>query len=269
MVALVPPELLAQFQQRSLLTMTEPQRTSSASTFFTVSAPDRPDSLQPPPGEGVGSGRLRNHTRENVLEALKQHNTIQEAAQALGYTPQHFHMLAKRDPAIQSAMRDKRQQYEQQVGEALTKARGNMAQAARLLGAPSTASLRYYVHRTPRLRATLQEFRENILDTAEANIYTDVEKGSIRSSWKLLQTLGKDRGFTERRETTHTGTIHHDVRHHTTRSLVSALDELAELSPEAVEAEFVNLPAEDRSLLTAALDRHQQDAADESPDDPG
>ncbi len=233
-------------------------------TSFDLPAPERPPALRHPDGEHSGSGRPQTYARETLIEALTQYATITDAARSLGCTPELFHQTARTDAPVQAALRDQRARYDQQVGEALTKTRGNISQAATLLGTDSKASLRYYINRSPRLRATLKECREGLLDTAEANVFEDIEKGSIRSSWKLLQTLGKDRGYTEKREMSHSGTVHHahDVRHHTTRSLVAALDDLAELSPEAVEAEFVSLPAEDRALLTAALDRHQQDSAE-------
>ena len=91
-----------------------------------------------------------------------------------------------------------------------------------------------------------------MIDRAEENVFAAVEQGDLTYSWKVLQTLGKDRGYTERRELD--ATVTHTLDAASTGSLVQLLDRLAATYPEAVEAEFSELSDEDRAELSELVE---------------
>jgi len=97
-----------------------------------------------------------------------------------------------------------------QVIEAITQARGLVTAAARLLGCdPSTVDR--YVNRYPTVAAAKRQAREGILDMAEAGLIQSIRD---REPWAIkyyLSTQGKDRGYTEKHEMDHRGSIEHVV----------------------------------------------------------
>jgi ribosome maturation protein Sdo1 len=90
---------------------------------------------------------------------------------------------------------------EDEIIKALSEARGNVTAAARSLDrARKTIEVR--IKGSPVLMAHVAQLREEIIDKAEENIYNDVEKGDQAASKFVLQTIGKDRGFVSRVEST-------------------------------------------------------------------
>lgn len=90
---------------------------------------------------------------------------------------------------------------EDEIIQALSASRGNITAAARLLDrARKTIEVR--IKGSPALLAHVAQLREEIIDKAEDNIYADVEKGDQAASKFVLQTIGKDRGFVTRVEST-------------------------------------------------------------------
>jgi len=88
---------------------------------------------------------------------------------------------------------------EEGIIEALKQSRGNVSHAARLLGVNRRTVHRCLV-RHPHLREIVDDLHERIIDKAEENLFDAVERGDLRASWRVLTTLGKDRGYTQRRE---------------------------------------------------------------------
>ena len=84
-----------------------------------------------------------------------------------------------------------------------------------------------------------------------------VESGDKAYSWKVLQTLGKDRGYTERREVDQH--VVHSVDQTSTEALVGVLDRLASVNPEAIEADFAVLDEGERKVLGEALSDHNKE----------
>lgn len=78
--------------------------------------------------------------------------------------------------------------------KALVATRGNMSAAARELGVPRSVMSKV-AGETPEIQEMLQDFREEIVDTAEDNIFEDVRKGDASQSRFIAQTLGKSRGY--------------------------------------------------------------------------
>lgn len=80
------------------------------------------------------------------------------------------------------------------IYEQLIKSDGNMSFAARELGV-SRAWLAERVARNVTLSAMMQDQVAEIVDIAQANTFADVRKNDPVANRFVLQTLGKDRGF--------------------------------------------------------------------------
>ena len=88
---------------------------------------------------------------------------------------------------------------EQKVVEALTACRGNIQQTAARLGV-NRRTIHRWMEKSPTLRALRDGLREKIVDKAEENVFAALDRGDLRVSVFILRTLGKNRGYTERRE---------------------------------------------------------------------
>lgn len=87
------------------------------------------------------------------------------------------------------------------VYAALMKARGNLTNAARLLGRPRRV-LTDFMTTLPELYQVLDEIRHQRLDAIEERVLDAAEAGSPSEAKFILTTLGKDRGYTTRIENT-------------------------------------------------------------------
>lgn len=204
-------------------------------------------------------GRVRTFPPAALTLALRSTLTLEAAANEVGCTSAALQAAAKQLPEVRAAIADQAHARENKLADALLKHRGILSIVAREVGLGSAAAVRYHVARSLRLKQIFDDTRERIVDIAELNVFRAVEQGSVEDSWKLLKTLGKDRGYTERREVA--GTIEHNVTHTPSASLIDLLDRLASSDPDAVEAEFAILPEEERSLLKAALARRAAEPA--------
>jgi len=81
------------------------------------------------------------------------------------------------------------------IYHALCDAKGNIAAAARALEV-NRSGLAKRIEGCPGLMLLINDYRQSVVDKAEENVYADVEKGDQTASRFILQTLGKDRGFT-------------------------------------------------------------------------
>lgn len=92
------------------------------------------------------------------------------------------------------------------VAEALRQSFGIQTAAARVLatkyGHCSEGTVRNYVQRYPKLQEIRDEMKEQILDVAEFELFKAVRGGEPKSVHFILRTLGKDRGYAERVEST-------------------------------------------------------------------
>ena len=87
---------------------------------------------------------------------------------------------------------------EQRAVDVLTSSRGNVSLAARRLGI-SARTIHRWLAQYPDLRELVEAQRDRIIDMAEENIFDAVERGNLKASWFVLQTLGKKRGYSERK----------------------------------------------------------------------
>lgn len=78
---------------------------------------------------------------------------------------------------------------------------GDMTATAKILGI-RRSSLKDRIDKSPMLQEVKAELDEAIKDVAESNIRKSVLAGNIRDSKFILTTIGKDRGYVTRVETT-------------------------------------------------------------------
>jgi len=201
-----------------------------------------------------GSGRTKSIATQDILAALSQSSNVAEAARTLGCTAPEIHWRARQESSIARAVQEVSYRREETLARLLMEHRGNVSKVAEAVGLQA-ASIRHHIGRSPRLRALWESCRESIVDRAEENIFDAVEGGNLSYSWKILQTLGKNRGYTERREID--SVVTHRVDDQPTGRLVEMLDSMAVDQPEILEAEFSELDDEDRRLLGETLKEHQ------------
>lgn len=202
---------------------------------------------------GENSGRRREVDSALMIEALEDSQSMQEAALKIGCSAQLIKHRSGTEKAVQSAIRDQDNRVTNAIAESLMKNKGIVSLVAKDLEL-SVGSVNYRLARSSELQQVRNECREVVVDGAEANVFDQVEAGSFQASTFVLKTLGKDRGYTERRETD--VAVHHSIDQAATGQLLGMLDQLVATTPEAVEAEFEVLEDDDKALLARALDRH-------------
>jgi hypothetical protein len=87
----------------------------------------------------------------------------------------------------------------EEVARALTASHGLVSVAARQLGC-SRLAVHRHIKRSALVRQALEDAREALLDLAEASLYRQVAAGEGWAVCFILKTLGRDRGYVERRE---------------------------------------------------------------------
>jgi hypothetical protein len=100
-----------------------------------------------------------------------------------------------------------KQRYTQeQVTTALEQSKGMVTVAARLLGCvPNTVQA--YIDRYPQVAEARAQQREGMTDVAELALYKAIQSGEAWAVCFYLKTQGKSRGYVERVEQQHSGTI--------------------------------------------------------------
>ena len=76
---------------------------------------------------------------------------------------------------------------------------GNLVAAASILGL-TRFRLRNFIDKTPAVSQFLFELKESILDVVENNLYRQALNGDAGQIRFILQTIGKDRGYTTKNE---------------------------------------------------------------------
>ena len=100
-----------------------------------------------------------------------------------------------------------KQRYTQaEVTNALNQSKGMVTIAARILGCvPNTVQA--YIDRYPDVREARQQEREAMTDVAELALYKAIQSGEAWAVCFYLKTQGKQRGYVERSEVDHSGTV--------------------------------------------------------------
>ena len=88
--------------------------------------------------------------------------------------------------------------------KALKKSHGNMKLAAEMIGC-SREAIRKRAEKSNAIQDTIHEERAAIIDVAESALYNRVLDGDMRAIEFTLRTIGKDRGYVEKRQEEITG----------------------------------------------------------------
>jgi hypothetical protein len=107
-----------------------------------------------------------------------------------------------------------------EVITALSQAKGMTTVAARLLGCvPNTVQA--YIDRYPAVAEARAQEREGMTDVAELALYKAIQSGEAWAVCFYLKTQGKGRGYVERVEQQHSGSI---TQEHTGAVEIQAVD---------------------------------------------
>lgn len=93
-----------------------------------------------------------------------------------------------------------------EYAQAITEAQGLISVAARRLGV-SRSAVYNAVNRHKRVAEALEDTRERTTDLAEGKLYGKINDGDITAIIFYLKTQGKARGYIERQERVHSGSI--------------------------------------------------------------
>lgn len=198
------------------------------------------------------SGRTREFSSVDMIQALLETRTAQDAADLLACSAPAIAARAKLDVQVKIAMREQKERLEDEMAECILRHRGILTKVAGELGLKNVQNVHYRIRQSRVLQEVLEEARYRVVDKAEDNVFTQVEAGDYGASVFVLKNLGKDRGYTEKREIE--SNVVHTLDEASTANLVQLLDQQASSNPEAVEAEFEVLGEEDKGLLQEALD---------------
>lgn len=90
---------------------------------------------------------------------------------------------------------------QEQIIAAVTETKGMVAVAARRLHCESD-TIRNYAKRYPAVAAAIKEERQMMGDIAELGLFKAIQNGDLDAIKFYLKTVGKDRGYVERVEST-------------------------------------------------------------------
>ncbi len=92
------------------------------------------------------------------------------------------------------------------IMDALKKYKGNISWAARALGCDRSTIYRR-IEKSPTLQKAVEDERESMIDLAESSLLRAVNDGEAWAVSLTLKTIGKNRGYVERTETSVSGGI--------------------------------------------------------------
>jgi hypothetical protein len=95
----------------------------------------------------------------------------------------------------------RRRYTQKQVADALLAANGIMTLAAEMLGT-NRETLRSYLKAFPDIEKMVEDGTERLLDKAESNVKSAIDRGDLYTSQWYLSRKGKGRGYCERSEIT-------------------------------------------------------------------
>jgi predicted transcriptional regulator len=87
----------------------------------------------------------------------------------------------------------------EEVAEALRSQGGVISSAAKVLGS-SRSTIYEYIRENPELGQVREETRESTIDMAEAQLFNKIREGHMTAIIFYLKTIGRERGYVERRE---------------------------------------------------------------------
>lgn len=109
-----------------------------------------------------------------------------------------------------------------EYAQAITEAQGLISVAARRLGV-SRSAVYNAINRHPTVAEAAEDARERTTDLAEGKLYGKINDGDITAIIFYLKTQAKNRGYVERQERVHSGTL--DVRSLTDEELTALVED--------------------------------------------
>ena len=94
----------------------------------------------------------------------------------------------------------------QQMIDALTEAKGIIASASRRLGT-TRATVYRYIKKYATVKTAYEDARESNIDYVESQVMKAIRDGNVTAMIFFLKTVGRDRGYNERVDIDHDGTI--------------------------------------------------------------
>jgi len=93
-----------------------------------------------------------------------------------------------------------------QVKKAIEQKDGNVSEVAESFGVDRSTIYRK-IQKHKELKIALEDAREKFVDFTESKLKSEVRKGNITAIIFTLKTIGKHRGYVERQEYDHSGSI--------------------------------------------------------------
>jgi hypothetical protein len=97
---------------------------------------------------------------------------------------------------------------DEDIAALITKRRGNISAVARNLKV-ARKTVYHKIKNSAYLQDVLEDSRETMLDNAEDKLGLSVKKGEAWAICFVLKTQGKSRGYVEKQEIQHSGSIEH------------------------------------------------------------
>lgn len=101
---------------------------------------------------------------------------------------------------------NKTEQHKKALLEALEKSLGVVTTACKSVGIGRT-QFYTYVNTDPEFKRAVDDVENIALDFAESQLHKQIQKGEVSSTIFYLKTKGKKRGYIERQETEHSGSV--------------------------------------------------------------
>lgn len=101
---------------------------------------------------------------------------------------------------------NKIQQHKKALLEALEKSLGVVTTACRTVGVDRGTFYNYY-NKDAEFRTAVDDIENIALDFAESQLHKQIQNGEVSSTIFYLKTKGKKRGYIERQETEHSGSV--------------------------------------------------------------
>ncbi len=100
---------------------------------------------------------------------------------------------------------------DEELKQALQQSNGNISHAARVMGISRNA-IHQHVNASPELKQILDDARQTMLDEAENALLSAVRE---KQGWAVcftLKTIGQERGYIERADQSHSGSVEVVIR---------------------------------------------------------
>lgn len=105
---------------------------------------------------------------------------------------------------------NKIQQNKKALLEALEKSLGVVTSACKIVGVDRTTFYKY-VNEDAEFKRAVDDVENIALDFAESQLHKQIQNGEVSSTIFFLKTKGKKRGYVEKQEVEHSGSMMFDI----------------------------------------------------------